>query len=501
MSEAKTEKQLKEEFRQSLVNSKKTAESYVVLSLYKNTELFFDHNLSVDDFNHEEWKFYFAIAKKLIESERKILDDIVVGLCVSENEQLQKMYDSFGGWQTIANGMGFVQEENFEGYLTDIKKFNALIRLHDLGYPIMEKFDAFKVMSAEAIQQSLEGALNTVFADLDEGDKVEDLKDGLWQTIMDAHNGVSRGFPYTSALLNDMVNGQALGNITILGANSGVGKTFFTLTQILPNVIEYEEPVLLMVNEEEKAKWQKELLTWVINNVLKPQDEDGKEVDGECEFQKKRFHQGEFNKEEMTLLKRAHDWLQEKMGDGLIRFVNFSSFSMQKAIKVVKKYSSLYDIKYFVLDTLKLDNDDKAEKVSDQAWLQLQQNMVKLYNVVKASAKNLHVWVTYQLSKASLLHRFLTQNNLGMSKNIVDVASTLILLRKAMDSEKEGGNNELPVKDLKKRPVKMKADKHYMIGFIDKNRQGETHYQLVWETDIGRNIIQDFGTCNVPQEI
>ena len=388
-----TEQELKDEFRNQLVQSKKTAESYVVLSVYKNTELFFDNNLTVDDFSHPEWKFYFAIAKKLIEEEKKVLDDIVVGLCVGENEQLQKMYDGFGGWATISNGLGFVQEENFDSYLMDIKKFNALIRLHDMGFPVRDKFDAFKVMSAEGIQQSLEGALNAVFADMDEGDKVEDLKDGMWQTIMDAHNGVSRGFPYSSALLNDMVNGQALGNITILGANSGVGKTFFTLTQILPNVIEFEEPVLLMVNEEEKSKWQKELLTWVVNNVLKKQDEDGKDLDENPEFQKKRFHQGEFNKEEMILLKRAHDWLQEKMSDGLIRFVNFSSFSMAKAIKVVKKYSSLYSIKYFVLDTLKLDNDDKAEKVSDQAWLQLQQNMVKLYNVVKSSAKNLHVWV------------------------------------------------------------------------------------------------------------
>ena len=88
-----------------------------------------------------------------------------------------------------------------------------------------------------------------------------------------------------------------------------------------------------------------------------------------------------------------------------------------------------------------------------------------------------------------------------MSKNIVDVASTLIMIRKALDSEKEGGTNELPVKDKKNMPIKMKADKQYMIGFVDKNRQGETHYQIVWETEIGRNIITDFGTCTVPQEI
>ena len=389
MSEVKTDKELNAEFREMLVSAKKMAESYVVLSIYKNIELYFDYSLKADDFDHDEWKFFFGIAKKLIEQDKKKIDDIVVGLLVSENEVLQKKYEELGGWQTIANGLSFIQVENFDAYIQDIKKFNALIRLHDLGFPVREKYDAFKVMSADAIYQSLEGVINAVFADIDEGDKVEDLKDGMWQTIMDAHEGVTRGFPYTSRLLNDMVNGQILGNITVLSASSGVGKSFFTLYQLLPQSIKYDEPLLLIVNEEEKAKWHKEIITYVINNVLTKEDSEENEV-----FQKKRFHQGEFTKEEMSLLKRAYDWLQEKMADGLIRFVNLTTFSMRKAIKIIKKYSALYNIKYFILDTLKLDNDEKSGKIDNNAWLSLMQNVTQLYNVIKASNKNLHIWMT-----------------------------------------------------------------------------------------------------------
>jgi len=480
---------VKDSFREELIKSKNVAESYVVLSIYKNPDLFFDANLEVNDFHTPEWKFFYALARKLIKDEKKkVIDDIVLGLCVSGNKELETRYEMFGGWQTIANGMTFVQEENFDSYLADIKKYNALIRLHDMGFNIKDKFDQFKKMDAEEIQNVLEGALSSVFADIDEGDKVEDLKDGLWETVIDAHNGVSKGFPYASKLLNDLCNGMVLGNLTIVAANSGVGKTFFTLTQLLPNVIEFGEPILLMVNEEEKSKWQRELITWVINNVL-----DG-------DFQKTRFYQGEFNSSEMELLKKAVDWLNEKVADGLIRFVNFTTFSMNKAIKVIKKYSSLYNIKYFVLDTLKLDNDDLTQNNNSQAWLQLQQNIVRLYNVIKASNKNLHIWATYQLAKGSVLNRFLTQNNLGMAKNVVDVASTLILLRRAFDSEKEGGRNELSIK-TDKGYTKMKQEKEYFVVFVDKNRQGGTHYQIVMEADIGRNIIKDFGTTRVPQEI
>lgn len=483
------EQQAKKDFRDMLKKVKNTAESYVVLSVYKNTELYFDSSLTTDDFHDPVWKMYFAIAEGLIKSDKKILDDIVVGLRVSENEALQKMYDQFGGYQTIANGKSFVQEENFNSYLTDIKKFNALIKLHDLGFPIMDKFDSYKVMTTDKIQEILEGTLASIFADVDVEEKVEDLSTGLWQTVLDAHAGKMRGFPYYSSLLTEYVNGMALGNLTMLSANSGVGKTAITLAQILPNMIQYEEKLMILANEEDSVKWRKELITWAVNNVVND------------EFQKMRFNQGEFTKEEMITLKKGVDWLEDQMETGNITFINFNSFSMKKAIKTIKKQSAVNGIKYFVLDTLKLDSDDVNENA--QAWLQLQQNMVKLYDLVKPSNKNLHVWVTYQLGKSAMMTRYLSQNSLGVSKNVVDVVSTLMLVRKALTSEREGGKNEVEVKQKDGKKVKMKADENieYFIMFLGKNRMGSTSRQLVFEIDLGRNIMTDFGTCNIPMDI
>jgi replicative DNA helicase len=479
---------LRDEFRESLVNLKKTAESYVVLSIYKKPELYFDSNLTVHDFHSEDWKFYFAIAQKLIHEDKKVFDDIVVGLKVAENEHLQKMYEEYGGWATIQNGVTFVQEENYDGYLKDMKKYSALIKLHDLGFPIMEKFAEFKVMSVEHIQQVLEGVLASVFANVDIDEQVEDLSDGLWDTVMEAHEGKMRGFPYSSALLNEYVNGMPLGNITLLSANSGVGKTFFALAQILPNMIEFKEKLLILANEEDSKKWKKEIITWVINNVLGGN------------FEKSRFNQGEFTQEELDILKKGVEWLQEKMEKGIIRFVNFTSFSMNKAIKIIKKYSTVYNVKYFILDTLKLDSDAINENA--QAWLQLQQNMVKLYDLIKPSNKNLHVFATYQLGKSAMLSRYLSQNSLGVSKNVTDVVSVLLLTRKALESEKEGGKNEIIVKRHKDgKQIKLDRNKEYFIVFLGKNRMGSTYKQLVFEIDQGKNIMKDVGTCIIEQDI
>jgi replicative DNA helicase len=481
-----TLEQKREEFRKMLKNIKNTAESYVVLSIYKNTELYFDSNLTTDDFHDPIWKFYFAIAKKLIEDDKKVLDDIVVGLVVSENEQLQKIYDEYGGYQTIANGISFVQEENFDGYLLDIKKYNALLKLHDLGFPIMEKFDNYKIMSIDKIQQILEGVLATVFADVDIEEKVEDLSDGLWQVVEDAHAGKMRGFPLTSSLLNEYMNGLALGNITMLSANSGIGKTFLTISQILPNMIEFNEKLLILANEEDSVKWKRELITWAVNNMTGG------------DFPKHRFNQGEFSKDELDMLKKGVNWLNEQMNKGIIQFVNFNSFNMKKAIKLIKKYAKIHGVKYFILDTLKLDADALNENA--QAWLQLQQNMVKLYDLVKPSNLNLSVWVTYQLGKSAMLQRYLSQNSLGTSKNVVDVVSTLMLVRKALHSELEGGKNEVEVKTKDGKKVKMNKEKEYFIIFLGKNRMGATHRQIVLEVDMSKNIVTDFGTCLIEQD-
>lgn len=481
------EQKAKSEFRKMLTNAKKSAESYVVLSIYKNTELYFDSNLKIDDIDDPVWKMYFGVAENLIKKGKQVLDEIVIGLRVEENEALKKMYESASGYQTIEEGKKFVQEENFESYLVDIKKFNALIRLHDLGFPIMEKFDTYKVVPVADIQATLESVLDSVFADVEVSEKVEDLSENLWQTVLDANEGLMRGFPYYSSMLTEFVNGQALGNLTMLSANSGMGKTYLTLSQILPSMIEYDEKLMILANEEDSVKWRKEIIVWAVNNVIKK------------DFMKHRFNQGGFTNEELDILKQGVEWLESEMEKGNITFMNFNSFSMNKAIKTIKKQSSVNGIKYFVLDTLKLDSDEI--NLNTQAWLQLQQGMVKLYDLIKPSNRNLHVWVTYQLGKSAMMSRYLSQNSLGMSKNVVDVVSTLLLVRKALDSEKEGGKNEVEVKMKNGAKVKMKKDKEYFIMFIGKNRAGQTTRQLVFEVDMGRNIMTDFGTCLIPEDI
>ena len=149
-----------------------------------------------------------------------------------------------------------------------------------------------------------------------------------------------------------------------------------------------------------------------------------------------------------------------------------------------------------------------AGKVSDLSWLDMQQKMVDINDCIKQEALNVHILITFQLAKGtSARQRYYTQDNIGVSKNIVDTASTCIMIRDLWTSEYKGEKQELKVYRLDgknsrtKIPVTLDRNKHYQILFITKNREGSANqYQIVVEHDMSRNIMREVGICNVPMD-
>lgn len=181
----------------------------------------------------------------------------------------------------------------------------------------------------------------------------------------------------------------------------------------------------------------------------------------------------------------------------MITIIPFLQYQTSKAIKEIKKYAAL-GVSYFVLDTFKMD----AGKVSASSWMEMQQAMVAIKDTVKAEALNVHILITFQLEKGSSVMRYYTQNNIGMAKNIVDVASTCIMIRDIFEDEYEGGKNALyvyrPEGKNSKIVQSLTKDKKYQVFFIVKNQEGAANsYQIVAEHDKSRNIIKEIGITNI----
>lgn len=402
----------------------------------------------------------------------------------TKGDAFTEAYNKRGGYATIEKGMEIVEADNIDSYFNELKRYKTFLKLIEYGFPIEQKWKSIQKMGLEMLDDYLEGLVAQAFVDSQMGeDKVEDMFSDIDTMLEEADKGIARGLPLTSPLMDSIQNGLALGNITMLGANSGVGKTFLTTLLHILSCIKEQEQLLIIANEEEKNRYVQGLLTTYINRVHRNAD-----------FNKNRFINGGFTAQEWEWLEEAKEWYVNKVQGDLVNFIN-----MSKTIKLVKKYARMHGVKYFILDTLKLDNDS-GSRINDNSWLQLQQNMVKLYNVIKPSNLNVHIWITAQMSKTNRRARYLDQSMLGISKNITDVVSSLMLTRMVSQSEKEG-STALKVINDDGHSVQLDPEKDYMIVFWDKNRQGATNRQVVLAVDRGLNLIRDVGWTQIDNDL
>lgn len=477
------------EIAKKILEYKVGAEANVVAILYKSPDRFFHSNLSLEDFHNNIWKVYWQIAYGIIIVEKKnTLDEITVGLYLEKHPKLKAKYTEYGEYNTIISAIGYVNTDNFNGYVAELRKWKAVIVLCKKGFPVKDRLSEFADMSAEEIYNEQEAFLNHVFGNIDSDVKSYDICDGIHDLIEKLDEGVAIGLPYYDMpMLTKETGGQYMGSITLLGGISNSGKSTIARSTTIPSIIEKNEKILIMINEDSLAKWQRELLVWICNNIFK------------FDIQKYMVRDGKYHPDVKAKLHEAADWLEEKTKNHMITVIPFLQYQTAKAIKEIRKYTAM-GVKYFILDTFKMD----AGKVSANSWLEMQQSMVDIKDVIKAEALNVHILITFQLEKGSSVMRYYTQNNIGLAKNIVDVASTCIMIRDVLDDEYPDEKRALKVYKLEGKNGKTKVsvllnrDKKYQVFFIVKNQEGAANaYQIVAEHDKSRNIIKEVGITNI----
>ena len=477
-----------------VVEFKVAAEANVVSILYKEPDRLYEANLSLEDFSENVWRVYFQIACDIILLEKKnVLDDITIALYLEKHEKLKAVYDEYGGYDMIQNAITYIKVENFDGYVAELKKWKAVIELCKKGFPVKDRLSDYVDMTEEEIYNEHEAYLNHIFASTSFEVKSYNVFDGMHDFIDEINNSVDVGMPFYHAdILTSEVGGFNLnGHIYGLGASSGVGKSSMAFNWIVGSAIEKGEKVVMIINEEDERKMRRELLVWVANNIFKE------------ELQKRILRDGNFNEETLSLLKKCAEWIEDKKDKHILTVIPLERYSVDIAIKIIKKYASAFGCKVFILDTLKESFDAKT----DEIYKSMMRDMVKLYDTVKPSAKNVGLFVTYQLGKGSLKMRYLTNNEIGQAKSIVDVMSVNLEMRRPYEDEYEGGSKELDCyrfdgkKDKTRLPFKLKKEDHPMITFITKNRFGVTGAsQIISYCNLSTNVCEDIGFCNVPQD-
>lgn len=497
MAENKSSKKLTP-YQEELLKAAKTVKEYklaceanIVSIYYKKPDLMYDFELKLEDFTENTWRVYWQIAYDIVIKEHKpVLDDITIGLYLEKHNKLKQKYDDYGGYETIEKATEYVKTENLSGYIAELNKWNTVLMMLKNKFPVYDRLSEFADMSLDDIYVEYEAILNHIFINADEDIQSYSIEEGIDDLIDELNEGLAVGLPYYEMpLLNKETGGQLTGNITLVGGLSNMGKTTLVRSMCIPASIKNDEKLVIIINEEGRRKWQREMLVWVANNIYK------------FDLQKFVVRDGKYSDEVMDMLRKCANWIKEKASDNTITIIPFNKYRTEKAIKVIKKYASL-GVKYFILDTYKADSGSRSDKM----WLEMQQSMVDIYDTVKTDGgKDVHIVITFQLAKSSARQRFYSQDNIGQAKNIVDVASTCLMIRDVFEDEYTGEKNALKVYKLEgkngksKIPVNLDHDKHYQLIFIVKNREGAANnYQIVVEHDMSRNLLKEVGFTSVP---
>lgn len=485
-------------FQQELLDTVKQISEYklsceanIVAIIYSQPELVFETDIELSEISNNVWKVYWTIANDIIKKEnKKALDDMTVGFYLEKHQKLKEKYDEYGGYETIEKACSYVKPENLYGYISELRKWNALMKMAKQTYSFKDNLSSYCDMTSEDIYNEQEAIINHIFINADEETKSYSIDEGIDELIDELDEGNAVGLPYYDMpILNKETGGQITGNITLIGGLSNMGKTTFARSSCIPSIIKNDEKLVIIINEEGRKKWQREYLVWVANNIYK------------FDLQKFVVRDGKYTDEVKEMLRKSANWIKENANNNKITIIPFNKYRTEKAIKVIKKYASL-GVKYFILDTFKADSGSR----NDRVWLEMQQSMVDIYDNVKTDGgKDVHLIATFQLAKSSARQRFYSQDNIGQAKNIIDVASTCIMIRDVFDDEYTGEKNALKVYKLEgknkksKIPVTLDHDKHYQLLFIVKNREGASNtIQIVIEHDMSRNLLKEVGFTSVP---
>ena len=95
------------------------------------------------------------------------MDDITVGLYLEKHLKLQEKYNDYGGYNTIINAGAYVKEENFDGYIKELHKWNTVIKLTKLNFPVKDRLSDYNDMTTEEIYNELETLLNHTFVNVE----------------------------------------------------------------------------------------------------------------------------------------------------------------------------------------------------------------------------------------------------------------------------------------------------------------------------------------------
>ena len=460
-------------------------ESNFIFSLYKELELFDELNIEItqDHFELEESKTYFSMVLNMFNQNYKVIDEVSIENYLTGKPATRELYDSYGGYRTIKEIKSIVNVDNFEKYKDDLLKNNILKKLESKGFNTKDK--KFTEMNTNDLYDYFEHQLNDVFINVENESKIVDFQ--VTDSYIDNLNsgiGVGASIASGSPRLNYILSGLRKKEVGVIAGVSGIGKSSIMMYSFILPLVKQGIKCCLISNEMQINKF----LDMTICSVLFDEFNYYK-------ITRKRLKAGNFNSEEMKMINKARDFINENYMKYL-KFVRLNSHKNEATIKIMKKLSR-EGCEYFFYDVF------KADDMGDKAYVG---QMVQFSKEIADLCVNLDIGVvmTQQIAGYMENTRYLTRRALSGSKQIVETVDFLLLIREVWDDEYteckfdinpynlKKDKNKSYIKDEKGHAIKeileLDQDDTNILLFIDKNRNGERNEVLVYKNIGNYNI-------------
>lgn len=509
-----------------VMNEKKEqAERMLISCLLQDLSL--ETPLLESDFSTPKNKFYFKLITELAPRYKEINGFTVLNY-LQISEEMTENFNDFGGVKEFDKIKSMANVSDFNSYLDELVKFKLVEELSEkLGIDINKEvtvggkriipaniitgmnssqtLDFFDMQLSSINVASLNNDMiaESLYYTEDEISKMEsgELEETSYfdYTLLWEDEKGEKRFDRNLPLLNRSLDGYTCGNgVHYLGGFSGTGKSTILINIILGLITTSNEKVILVSNEQRSSYFKRILVSYIAQSVFKCYTLDRTKI--------KHFN---FTDEEKRAFYLANEFVKENFTDSL-KFYSVSEFNIDKILREVKRLHLAEGYSVLCLETFKsqsaLDNS-VADMVDSSRKLDIFEKEVGMKVILPVQL------MTSLEGKVSYLNSSMISN----SKQIKEVANSIILVRKVNEREldpedkaflnpyvwktnKEGKliKKYLTIIDGQERPKrKLKGDemekdytldkrKKYLLCFIDKSRESDDNSKVILMEMVGR---------------